>query len=130
MEWDAKYSVGHEPFDNQHVAMVDIIGRMSELAENAKDKDRKTWLPLLDDFIAMATMRFRDEEEELEKRGYDELLEHQDEHRNLLNELLEIRGRQEKEGGQPSLEVTEFLANWMTVHVGETDGRYRRLFKE
>ncbi|MDH5639363.1 MAG: bacteriohemerythrin [Nitrospinota bacterium] len=128
LDWGDKYKVGHQPFDNQHLAMVELIWRMTELAE--KDGEKNAWLALLDELISLALEHFSEEEAELEKRGYSELLEHQDEHRNLLNELLEIRGRQEKEGSQPSLEVTEFLANWMAVHVGETDGRYRRLFNK
>ncbi|MDH5679603.1 MAG: bacteriohemerythrin [Nitrospinota bacterium] len=128
VEWGDQYSVGHEPFDEHHKSMVRIIDQMTELAQ--KGDDHAGWVARIDELITLSIKHFTEEEAELERRGYAELIDHQDEHRNLLNELLEIRGRYSEKGSKPSLEITEFLANWMAVHVGETDARYRPLFKK
>jgi len=126
MDWGAEYKVGVERFDNHHQQIADVIGRMENMARQGGDA--AAWSALLDEMISIALAHFTEEEAELAKKDYPELLEHQDEHRNLLNELFELAGRQKETGSGPSLEVAEFLANWMAVHVAETDMRYRGLF--
>ncbi|MDH4184208.1 MAG: bacteriohemerythrin [Nitrospinota bacterium] len=128
MDWGAEYKLGVERFDNHHRQIAGVIGRMEDMARQGGDP--AAWSALLDEMISISLAHFTEEEAELAKKDYPELLEHQDEHRNLLNELFELAGRQKETGSGPSLEVAEFLANWMAVHVAETDMRYRGLFGE
>jgi hemerythrin len=126
IDWGSEYTLGIEPFDGQHGAMMGIIARLARAA--AAPEGKSAWLPLVDELIQAAETHFSAEEAELEKRGYPELIEHGDEHRNLLNEVREIRARIASGESVLNAEMADFLANWMAVHVKETDMPYRRLF--
>ena len=122
----AKFKLGIEPFDGEHQAMMNVIAKMSKAALNPLDKAAAA--ALVGELASLAERHFNNEETELEKRGYPELVEHEDEHRNLLNELKEIRTRIESGEAAMNEELADFLYNWMAVHVTETDAKYRRLF--
>ena len=126
LEWGANRSVGVDKFDKSHQAMALVINRLERMAQN--NEGGQAALEALDELLELAQAHFQEEESELERRGYEDLADHQDEHLNILNEIRELRARQASASDAPSLEMTDFLANWMSVHVEETDKRYRRLF--
>jgi len=128
LEWSGKNQVGVKAFDNAHKEMAHIISQLIDKAEQGAGKD--ACLPLLDQLISKAESHFAEEEKELEKRNYKELLDHEDEHRNLINELKELRARISGGGAELSREMAEFMANWLNVHVSETDMRYKDIFKK
>lgn len=127
-EWDDKYSVGVELFDQQHKKLFVLMNdlRSSMLEGNAKEVVGK----VLDELIDYTATHFADEEDEMESYGYPEYEVQRQQHLDFLNQVKEFKTNHT--GGREivTTEVIGFLVNWLTNHIAKTDKKYEEFFNK
>jgi len=73
---------------------------------------------------------FHAEEKLMEQAGYDKLDEHKRIHEKLVNEVLDFQ-RQFKSGNATvSLDLMNFLSDWLINHIKGVDRKYVPLLKQ
>jgi len=128
LKWDDQYSVKVKKFNAQHLEMLDIINAIHDefLGNNLRD----TQIQLLNKLNQITSKHFSEEEHALIKINYSEILDHQDEHLNLLKELNDLKDDYIGNRIDINEELIGFLANWLTVHIEDMDKQYTPLLHD
>ncbi|MDH5543379.1 MAG: bacteriohemerythrin [Nitrospinota bacterium] len=128
LEWNDQYSVQVKKFNAQHKDMLQIINAIhDELLGNNR---RETQIQLLDKLTLNTMNHFSDEEQALHEINYSEILDHMDEHLNLLQELHDLKTDYMNNRIDISEELVGFLANWLIVHIEDMDKQYIPLMRD
>ena len=122
--WRAAYSVGIPEIDKQHQGLIRLINNLQEamMAGNGK----AALGAILDELIRYTQSHFSYEEAMLQKRGYAGLAAHQQAHRELTRQVIELRQQQKAGKLAVSMEVMQFLKNWLSNHILDRDQAYAR----
>ena len=120
--WKDAYSVGVDYFDRQHkklVAMLNDLHDAMRIGKGAEAMGR-----VFETLVEYTAYHFGDEEKAMAKYGYPELEEHREEHVLLTEKVLEYKKKFDGKQLLVSIELLEFLKNWLSHHIMETDKRY------
>jgi hemerythrin len=122
--WTAEMSVGIEVLDDDHRKLVDLINDLHDGIVAGHGTERLG--RVLDGLVSYTRTHFEHEEELFEKIGFPDAAEHIEEHRALTKMVDDVRERYNK--GQfdaLTLEMMEFLKNWLREHVLGSDKKYQ-----
>ena len=125
-KWEEKFSVGVEKFDSQHKQILDKVNQLYD--EIHGEHNQEILKELLIQIVTITEKHFADEEDDLKDKDYPELLDHIDEHKNLLHEIHSLQDLYLADRLVLDDEVIGFLTNWLSVHTTETDSGYSHLF--
>lgn len=128
ISWDRKYSVGVTELDGHHKQLINMINELYFAMIN--DRGPKVVDGIIKDMLAYAKMHFTIEEKYMRQCGYLGILPHFHEHERFVEKAQEMAARCEKGEFVLSLEVIQFLSDWLKCHILETDMKYKPLFKE
>jgi len=120
--WDPSYSVNIGIIDAQHKNLVSILGELHEAMAAGKGKEKLG--PVLSNLIKYTQAHFATEERLMEKHGYPEYGAHKAEHENLTGTVMDFHRRFLSNEVAMTVEVMEFLANWLFKHIKGSDKRY------
>ena len=123
MIWNDRLSVGVETLDGEHKI---LLGLINELYDGILAGQGKQVLSgVLDRLVEYTQFHFRHEEALFDGAGYLEAENHKRQHDVLAEQVIEVQARF-KEGNlpAPSLEVMNFLKDWLYDHVLESDQKY------
>jgi hemerythrin len=123
MTWNEKMSVGVVAIDDEHKTLVALVNELFDAIQAGTADDELAHV--LDELVAYTASHFRHEEELFERMAYPGGAEHKREHDDLTRQVLEIQAKV-KAGvrGTLSLEVMNFLKNWLLNHMQSSDRRY------
>ena len=123
MVWNEKMSVDIASVDEQHKTLLEMLNDLFDGVQEGKAQE--TLATVLDGLIAYTTAHFQFEEEHFVQTGYPDTAAHKAEHDALTKQVLEIQARF-KDGatGTLSLEVLNFLKNWLLNHIQVSDKAY------
>ena len=122
--WSAELSVGVPSIDDQHQKMVSLLNQLHDGMMSGKGKIALGGI--LQALIEYTTMHFTHEEDLLVRSGYPDYVAHQQEHADLLRQILGIRRQYETVGPSAvTIPVMSFLENWTMNHITGADRRYR-----
>ena len=79
---------------------------------------------VLDDLVAYTRHHFSYEEQLMEKAGYQGLEEHKRKHRAMVAQVEGFHAEITSGKATVSLKLMNFLKDWLTRHIMETDQRY------
>jgi len=129
MEWTPKLSVGVEQFDNEHKKLVGMVNELFDAAQAGRGKDALG--PILDKLIEYTKTHFKNEESRMTAHKYADLAAHKAEHDALTRQVLEVQAKY-KAGASAalSMEVLNFLKNWLVKHIQGTDKKYGPFMNE
>ena len=125
--WHEKFSVGIPEIDTQHKGLIRLINDLHAAMTTGQGKQAVG--KILDDLVGYTQVHFRSEEDLLRQKKYSKLANHQGEHKKLTAQVVEL---QEKyRGGRLMLtvEVMQFLKNWLADHIMGHDHQYAAEFK-
>jgi len=123
MDWGPKLSVGIREFDGEHQKLVGMVNDLFDAMNAGKGKDRLA--PILDGLVSYTVSHFQHEERLMKQHGYAGYAAHKDEHDKLTHQVADIQ--QKFKGGATaalSVEVMNFLKNWLIKHIMGTDKAY------
>lgn len=123
MEWNDKLSVGVAQFDTEHKKLVAMVNELFDAVQGGRGKDALG--SILDGLIAYTKTHFANEERYMQQHGYADFATHKAEHEALAKQVVGVQ-RKYHSGATPtlSMEVMNFLKNWLIKHIQGTDKKY------
>ncbi|EGV31147.1 hemerythrin-like metal-binding protein [Thiorhodococcus drewsii AZ1] len=120
IEWDNKFSVGHERIDHEHQVFLDLIKNVSLCDDEHMPRERV--FRLLTEIGKYADFHFYSEENIMLDTGYPDYEAHKREHSMLLCKLYDYIHRYRVEDIDLD-SMVEFLFEWFALHTTGSDKR-------
>ena len=115
IDWDQSLSVSVDKLDRQHQDLFSLFNRLHDLiAANARRLEVNRHLTGL---IRHAREHFAEEEQLMKKLAYPAYTEHQQEHEELLQSLIDYRRRLDSGEQLAPFELLTFLRDWILDHL-------------
>ncbi|MGZ3809873.1 MAG: bacteriohemerythrin [Bacteriovorax sp.] len=115
-KWDDVYLTDHATVDYQHKILFNVINDLIR-ARNASDDPNGLLVEVaLDELLKYATYHFRDEEEVMIKHNYDDLIQHQAQHKNFVDVMLKFKSRFDNNENITD-ELLNFMQKWLLDHI-------------
>lgn len=122
LAWDDSMRVGVTDIDLQHQELVRLIGSLnSAMADGSSHRVMQETLSRLVDYTRT---HFATEERLLERYGYAEIALHKAQHEEFVAKVEDFSRGFEEERLFLSLEVMDFLSDWLRGHIMGSDQRY------
>jgi len=123
-EWTDDFITGIEAIDDDHKLLVSLINQLHEAT--AAGQNREIITSVLTVLMEYTCTHFAREEKILEKSDYPHLEMHQEKHKVLREQVIEIHRRfVEEEVDSIAGETLVFLKEWLTKHILGTDLAYK-----
>lgn len=129
IQWSHELSVGIDSIDQQHQILIRMINSLNTAM--AKGEANTIIGNILEDLTDYTRYHFSYEEELFEQHDYPNTIAHKRHHTNLIEEISTLKDRYEYDlSGSLSLEIMQFLKNWLTNHIMKTDKSYSKYLIE
>ena len=123
MSWNEKMSVGVNTFDEEHKKLVGILNELYDGVQAGKGTAALG--KVLDGLIAYTAGHFKHEEQAFAQAGYPDAIAHKKEHDDLTRQVLDVQQKYKSgASGTLSMEVMNFLKNWLIKHIQGSDKAY------
>jgi hemerythrin len=126
--WTDSLSVGVKSIDNQHTVLFSTINDLH--AAMMKGQGRAKVGELLGRLLAYTRNHFSAEETLMEDAEYAELAIHRIEHRKLIKQVEWFVARSQQGDLTLSVDLADFLSNWLKNHIQSVDQSYRPWLNE
>lgn len=127
IKWTNEYSVGVEEIDNQHKGLIILINELFTLMSEGKAKSKLN--EIFDHLTNYTKIHFKTEEIMLYKFAYKDLDSHKQEHKNFIEKLKDFKKEFETGKVTISIEILNFLKNWLINHICISDKNYSSYIK-
>lgn len=122
VKWTDEYSVGITEIDNQHKGLVILINELFVLMTEGKAKDNLN--EIFEHLTDYTKKHFLTEETMLFKYAYPESEQHKVEHSKFIKKLNSLKSNFNKGKITISLEILNFLKDWLLNHIKISDKKY------
>jgi hemerythrin-like metal-binding protein len=122
ISWDDSYSVHVREIDDQHRKLIDMINSLHEAMKEGRG--RNVIGTILDEMSDYAAVHFDTEEKLFEKYRYPGKSDHKQEHDAFVGQVIDFRKKYSRDELFLSLEVTDYLRNWLLRHIQGSDMKY------
>ena len=122
IRWTDKYSVGIKEIDNQHQGLVIIINELFTYMSEGRAKNKLQ--DIFNHLTDYTKIHFRFEETMLVKYAYSEIDQHKAEHQKFIKKLENLKSEFLNNKITISLEVLNFLKDWLLNHILISDKKY------
>ncbi len=128
LKWTGDLSVHVGLFDDQHKRLLALIGELYKRMEEGAGQEalRDTLKQLID----YTEYHFSTEEKNFKKYTYPQSGAHIEQHNALVSKATELYSGLQKGEGILSIEVLDFLQDWVLNHIQKTDKEYAEFFKD
>ena len=128
--WTPELSVGFPEIDNQHEELLKRFNKLQEACRAGREKEEVRHLfDFLDHYVLQ---HFTDEERIMLDYRYPDIMEHQQEHLELITKLRKLKRQMHEYSISSSIvsEMTQTLFDWIVTHIQNTDVRLGRYLAE
>ncbi|NOY83056.1 MAG: hemerythrin family protein [Kiritimatiellaeota bacterium] len=128
ISWTDSLSVKVAVLDLQHQRLISVINELHDAMRQGKGKDvlEKT----LSALSSYTVIHFKTEERYFDQFGYPDAAGHKRIHDLFVQKISDFKEAFEKGRLGVSIEVMNFLRDWLKNHIMETDKRYSAFFNE
>lgn len=126
--WGQEYSVQIASLDNQHKKLFALVNEMHGAMKSGKGKE--ILAKVFNELITYTKTHFSAEEQLMTTHRYPGYLMHKNEHDTLTRQVIEMQQKLNDGKAVMSVEVMEFLKNWLSHHILENDKKYSQFFRE
>lgn len=127
IEWKDNFSVGIVSIDNHHRKLIDFINDLHDAI--ASDKTQETLGLIIENIISYTVHHFSYEEELFDKYGYEDTSAHKAKHKELIQDTLKLQEQFKSGKVEISIQILDFLTDWLNKHILETDKQYTPFLK-
>ncbi|HVN47704.1 MAG TPA: bacteriohemerythrin [Bacteroidota bacterium] len=120
--WDNTFSVHIKEIDEQHKKLVNLINSLYDAMKAGKGKE--VLHHILDELIDYTKNHFSKEEKMMGQYGYPTAALHKMEHDKFTKKVLTMQNDLEKGNAVLSMDVLQFLKDWLLQHIQKTDKQY------
>lgn len=128
LTWDNNYSVEINNIDIQHKKLVDLINQLHEAMKTGKAKE--VLAKIIRELIDYTVYHFTLEENLMTQYKYPGLDEHLKEHAAFVNKVKTFQKDFEDGRSSVSIDILNFLRDWILKHIKGIDKKYTLFFKE
>jgi hemerythrin len=128
IQWNDTFSVKVAEIDQQHQKLVSMINELSDAMKQGKGKDALS--KIVNGLVSYTVTHFNTEEKYFDRFGYPETDSHKKEHVAFVKKVSEFKDGFEKGKLSLSIEVMNFLSDWLKNHINGTDKKYSQFFNE
>lgn len=122
LHWSPSMSVGIDFMDADHKQLIELLTELHDLV--GPGQVQTAAVAKLDELIDFTQQHFHLEERLMEESDYDELGEHRQLHKALLQEIGECRQNLISGEMDAGPEIMDFLKDWLTRHIRESDKHF------
>jgi hemerythrin len=127
LNWTPDLSVGMTEIDDQH---KQLVGLMNTLHESMKAGQAKQGLEkTLQELADYTVYHFQTEEKYMQKFRYPGYLGHKMKHDAFVRKVTDFQKDYQAGKLGLSIDLMNFLKDWVTTHIKETDKQYSETFK-
>jgi hemerythrin-like metal-binding protein len=126
VEWAHYYSVGVQEMDNDHKKLITMINTL--FAAIQKGESKITITALADEMLQFTKEHFSKEETYMLQANYPGLLNQKEQHAIFLKKVNELSDKINQDKFNTSVEMLNFLNNWLIIHVCGEDQSYSSYF--
>ncbi len=128
IKWNDTLSVEVDEFDRQHQRLITMINR---LHDGMLNRVARTVLEdILSGLYEYALEHFASEETLFDRYGYPDREEHKKEHVAFMEKVIEFKQGFEEGRLLLSMDVINFLLDWLGTHIEDTDKKYASFLSE
>jgi hemerythrin len=121
VQWDDSYSLGLQQIDEQHKVLFDIMNHLwSAIVRRAESEEMQQ---ILDELERYTVSHFSAEEAFMQDAGFAGLDGHRAQHVHFVERIRNARN-DVRAGKQVSLELLQFLRDWLVRHIQAEDRAY------
>jgi hemerythrin len=121
VQWKEEYSVGSEPVDDEHKALIERINRLYDRLMNEDGPSAVS--AFFDDLINAVTMHFALDEQFLHAHGYERLPQQREDFERLLDEIIGLIDEFDRNEGTDREDLAALLDGWLSNHSETHDAR-------
>lgn len=126
IDWSPALSTGVTEFDNQHKKLIGYANELHTAMAAGKGKD--VLGKVLANLINYTATHFAAEEKLMVQHKYPDLAVQQQEHRALVDKVNALKRDFDSGKLTLSLEVMNFLKEWLAKHIQGSDKKYGPFF--
>jgi len=126
--WNDSLSVKVLAIDQQHKKLVDMINELSDAMRSGKGRDVLS--KIISGLILYTGTHFKTEEKYFDQFGYPEAEIHKKEHEAFVLKVLEFKKGFEKGDLNLTVEIMDFLSDWLQNHIKGSDKKYSQFFND
>lgn len=128
IEWNESLSVNVAVIDGQHQKLIAMINELHEAM--SQGKGRTVLGRIVSGLVSYTESHFRTEEKYFDIYGYPEALSHKKEHADFVAKVSEFKDGVEQGKIALSIEIMNFLSDWLRNHIKGVDKKYLSFFNE
>lgn len=128
IQWNDSFSVKVAEIDQQHQKLVYMINELNDAMKQRKGKD--VLGKIINGLVNYAATHFNTEEKYFDRFGYPETDSHKKEHVAFVKRVSEFKDGFEKGKLGLSIEVMNFLSEWLKNHIKVNDMKYSQFFNK
>ncbi len=128
IEWDGKYSVNVAEIDDQHKRLFELVNDLLEALKVGRGKD--VLVNIFARLMDYTIIHFNTEEKYFNMFDFEGAASHKKEHKEFKTKISELRKNFEDDVPLVSVEVMDYLVDWVTQHVTGTDREYIKCFND
>ena len=126
INWNDSLSVNVAEIDRQHQKLVSMINELNDAMKEGKGKD--VLERIVDGLVGYTETHFRTEERYFEQFGYPDAGSHKKEHSAFVQKISDFKESFQAGKLCLSVEVMNFLSDWLRNHIKGTDQEYSAFF--
>ena len=128
IQWETGLSVGVAEIDKQHQKLIQLINDLGDAMKQGKGQEAMG--RILNELVSYTQVHFGTEERYFAQFQYPETYTHKQEHVAFVKKAVELKDGFAKGQIGLSLQVMDFLCDWLKKHIKGTDQKYTKFFNE
>jgi len=126
-QWQQEYSVGYPQIDEQHKRLFELADELH--AAMLAGKGKEILGKILGSLVAYTKAHFATEERLMQAHQYPDYAVHKAAHDGLTSQVIKFQKDFERGRAAMSVDLLQFLKEWLTHHIGETDRKIASFLK-
>ena len=128
VNWSVQLSVNIRQIDEQHKKLVSMLNELHDAMLNGKGRDVLS--QILDGLAEYTVTHFATEENLMKKYNYPGYVNHKTEHDRFVEKVSEFKEKLSQGQLTLTMEVLNFLKDWLTSHIMGSDKKYGPFLNE
>ena len=128
IKWTEEFSVGVVEIDNQHKKLIDMINELHHAMKEGKGNSQVEGI--INRLVEYSVYHFETEEKYFDKFSYPQTEKHKKIHKDFVNKVSIFKSEFDNKEVMLTIEVLNFLSNWIRKHIMGEDMDYSDFFIE